>query len=259
MGGGSLKGNEADCSVLKGIRQGAVFDGKGEKRRHIRALPFDWGAPSPRLCASERTEGPCKRTDRENDMKRKLVWLTLVNMAMVVGGSYYAKSVLATPQNAGFKATTIATGTFDEIDVFNQATKHSLPAGNNDNVWLSLQKTMGKSDLYVQSNTWEAVNRMTGAMASTGWHTHPGHSLIIVTAGTLTEYEGSDCTKHVYTFVAGQPAPTLIDSGHGHAHLIRNEGNVPASSIAVQLVPFDPAKQNRRIDEPAPDNCTNIN
>lgn len=191
-------------------------------------------------------------------MKRKLVWLGLMNIAIVAGGLYYAKSVLATPASAGFKAATIATGTFDEIDVFNQATNHSLPAGNDSPVWLSLQKTKGKSDLYVQSNSWEAVNRMTAAVASTGWHTHPGHSLIIVTSGTLTEYEGSDCTKHVYTFVAGQPAPTLVDAGHGHAHLIRNEGNVPASSIAVQLVPFDPEKKNRRIEMPAPENCTNI-
>jgi len=168
-------------------------------------------------------------------------------------------SSVSSPANAGFKATTIATGTFTEIDVFNESTKDSLPTGFDGNVWLSLQKTKGKSDLYVQSNTWRAANPLTGAIASTGWHTHPGHSLIIVTAGTLTEYEGSDCTKHVYTFVPGQPAPTLIDPGHGHVHLIRNEGTVPASSVAVQLVPYDPAKQNRRIDAPAPENCPNIN
>ena len=65
-----------------------------------------------------------------------------------------------------------------------------------------------------------------------------------------------DCS--IYTFVAGQPAPTLIDPGHGHMHLIRN-GTTAASTIAVQLVPFDLAKQNRRIDAPAPENCANIN
>ena len=192
-------------------------------------------------------------------MKRKLGGLVLVGVAIAAAGFYYAKGVLATPANAGFKATTIATGTFTEIDVFNESTKDSLPTGFDGNVWLSLQKTKGKSDLYVQSNTWQAANPLTGAIASTGWHTHPGHSLIIVTAGTLTEYEGSDCTKHVYTFVPGQPAPTLIDPGHGHVHLIRNEGTAPASSVAVQLVPYDPAKQNRRIDAPAPENCPNIN
>jgi len=98
---------------------------------------------------------------------------------------------------------------------------------------------------------------MTGAVASTGWHSHPGHSLIIVTSGTITDYM-ADCTPHVYTFVLGQPAPTLVDPGHGHVHIIRNEGSVPASTIAVQLVPSDPAKANRRIDVPAPATCSNI-
>ena len=48
--------------------------------------------------------------------------------------------------------------------------------------------------MYVQSNVWQPGG-------STGWHTHPGHSLIIVTAGTVTAYEGDDpdCTPHVYT------------------------------------------------------------
>src|SRR5262249_27511428 len=136
----------------------------------------------------------------------------------------------------------------------NRCTKDSRPTGFDGDVWISQQKTKGKSDLYVQSNTWQAADPITGTIASTGWHTHLQHSLIIITSGTLTEYEGSDCTKHVYTFVAGQPAPTLIDPGHAHAHLIRNEGRVPASSIAVQLVPYDPAKQNRRIDAPVPQN-----
>ncbi|HET7106835.1 MAG TPA: hypothetical protein VFI38_08495 [Candidatus Acidoferrum sp.] len=158
---------------------------------------------------------------------------------------------------SGFKATTLATGTFDEFDVFNQASNDSLPAGFGGPVWLSLQKTKGRSDLYVQSNTWPPVNPLTGAIATTGWHTHPGHSLIIITSGSITEYE-DDCTPHVFTFVPGQPAPTLVDPGHGHVHIIRNEGSVPASSIAVQLVPFDPARANRRIDAPAPANCSNI-
>jgi len=41
-------------------------------------------------------------------------------------------------------------------------------------------------------------------------------------------------------------------------HIIRNEGSVPASTIAVQLVPHDPTKANRRIDAPAPETCSNI-
>lgn len=189
-------------------------------------------------------------------MRGKLLGLAILSAVIVVMALYRSKAVQATTAS-GFKATTIATGTFDEFEVFNHSSRDSLPVGFDGDVWLSLQKTKGRSDLYVQSNFWPPVNLATGAIATTGWHTHPGHSLIIVTSGTITEYEG-DCTPHVYTFVPGQPAPTLVDPGHDHVHIIRNEGSVAATSIAVQLVPFDPAKANRRIDAPAPANCTNI-
>ena len=105
---------------------------------------------------------------------------------------------------------------------------------------------------------WSPVDLTTGAIASTGWHTHPGHSLIIVTGGTITDYD-ADWNRHSYTFVPGQPSPTLVDPGHGHVHIIRNEGAVQASVIAIQLVPYDPTMTNRRIDVPAvPPNCPNI-
>ena len=190
-------------------------------------------------------------------MGRKLTWVVLLSTAIVVVALHYARNASATPADPAFKATTIATGTFDKIDVFNHSSKKELPVGFDGDVWLSLQKTMGPSDLYVQSNVWQPVNPTTGAVASTGWHTHPGHSLIIVTSGSITDYM-ADCVPHVYTFVPGQPAPTLIDPGHGHVHIIRNEGSIAATTIAIQLVPFDPAKANRRIDAPAPETCSNI-
>ena len=195
-------------------------------------------------------------------MRQRSIWLLSFGVVMLVGTLYYSGKVWATAAN-GFKATTIATGTFSEFEVFNHAVVPN-PTGDGDNnednksVWLSIQKTKGLSDLYVQSNVWQPVSP-TGVVSSTGWHTHPGHSLIIVTAGTITEYD-ADCIPHAYTFVPGQPAPTLLDPGHGHVHVIRNEGTIPASSIAVQLVPYDPLKQNRRIDvSPAPETCSYIN
>jgi quercetin dioxygenase-like cupin family protein len=108
--------------------------------------------------------------------------------------------------------------------------------------WLSQQKTEGPSDLYVQSNVWQPGG-------STGWHTHPGHSLIIVAAGTVTEYEGSDldCKPHVYT-----KGMTFLDPRGEHAHIIRNEGDTVARTIAVQLIP---AGMARRIDVADPGNC----
>jgi len=129
-------------------------------------------------------------------------------------------------------------GTFGEIDVFN----HLIPKGGTGQVWLSWQKTKGSSDLYVQQNTWQGGG-------TTGWHTHPGHSLIMVTAGTVTAYEGDDpnCTPHVYS-----QGMTFVDAGGDHVHIIRNEANAEAQTIAVQLVPKGAP---RRIDAPDPGNC----
>jgi uncharacterized RmlC-like cupin family protein len=174
--------------------------------------------------------------EKEIDMRRELTWLVLLSATIVVTALRYTGTVWATPANAGFKATTLAKGTFGDIEVFN----HTTPADND--VWLSLQKTKGSSDLYVQSNVWQPGG-------STGWHTHPGHSLIIVTAGTVTAYEGNDpeCKPAVYTQGMG-----FVDPGGDHVHILRNEGTNVASTIAVQLIPADAM---RRIDAADPGNC----
>jgi hypothetical protein len=189
-------------------------------------------------------------------MRRKIRGIVLCSAAIVAAALYYAGRAGATPSNSGFTTSFVVRGaTFNAFEVFNQFPKDSLPAGNDDDLWLSLQKTMGRSDLYVLNNTWKRVNwDGTNRIASTGWHSHPGYTLITVTAGTLTEYD-ADCTPHVHT--AGD---TFVDPGRGHPHIIRNEDlNVDASTTAVQLVPYDPNKANRRIDAPAPENCQSIN
>lgn len=151
---------------------------------------------------------------------------------------------LATP-SSGFSATTIAMGRFGAIDVMNQALQQFEGTPPKKDVWLSLQKTRGASDLFVQSNLW-----VQGG--STGWHTHPGHSLIIVTQGTVTAYEGDDpsCTPRKYTVGMG-----LVDAGGDHVHLIRNEDSGDARTVAVQLIP---AGATRRIDAPAPQACLHL-
>jgi quercetin dioxygenase-like cupin family protein len=163
-----------------------------------------------------------------------------VVVAVLLGAAFYAGSLTATPAS-GFSATTLATARFDELKLKNKDVQRD---------WESEFQTEGLSDLYVQSNVWAPVGDATfPAGGSTGWHTHPGFSLIIVTAGTVTAYEGDDpsCTPHVYTKGMG-----FVDPGGGHVHLIRNEGAVEARTIAVQLVP---AAATRRIDAPAPGNC----
>jgi hypothetical protein len=190
---------------------------------------------------------------KEVAMRQRLTWLVLFSAVIVVTAIFYAERVWATAAN-GFVATTLAKGTLGEFEVFNHAVlPNSTPGDDGQNVWLSLQKTKGSSDLYVQSNVWQPVNPITKVVASTGWHSHSGHSLIIVTAGAVTNYESDDpeCKPHVYT-----QGMSFVDSGGSHVHIIRNEGTVPASTIAVQLIP---AGALRRIDAAvAPANCPNI-
>lgn len=155
--------------------------------------------------------------------------------SVLVGAAAYVGNIQATPAS-GFSASTISRGRLEEFDV-----NHHLVSEKSDDpnakraVWLSQQRTKGPSDLYVQSNVWQVGG-------STGWHTHPGHSLVTVTAGAITNYDSDDpsCTGKVYTV-----GMTFVDHGGDHAHLVRNEGFVVATTTAVQLIPADAV---RRVD-----------
>ncbi len=108
--------------------------------------------------------------------------------------------------------------------------------------WFLKTNVRGDSDVYVVRNTWPVG-------AHSGWHTHPGPSLITVISGELTVYEADNptCTPTVYH--AGE---SFTDVGCGDVHLIRNEGVVCAVNMVVQIVP---AGQPRRIDADQPANC----
>lgn len=173
-------------------------------------------------------------------MRFKLtVYFALFTTLCVIG---YIATAYATPAS-GFVGTTLAAGRFGDIDTNNhQIPRNPQTVPGPATPWLSFQKTKGLSDVYVQNNVWQPGG-------TTGWHTHPGHSLIIVTAGTVTAYEGDDpsCTPHAYTVGQG-----FVDEGGDHVHNIRNEGLVEARTVAVQVIP---ANAVRRIDAPASTNC----
>ena len=109
-------------------------------------------------------------------MQRKQMWFAALGAAVVLSAACYAGNLWATPAK-GFSATTLALGRFGDIEVFNHFIQPSTLDEDEKRIWLSWQKTKGESDLYVQNNVWAPGG-------STGWHSHPGHSLIIVTAGT---------------------------------------------------------------------------
>jgi hypothetical protein len=164
-------------------------------------------------------------------MRKKLEWLVLLGGAIIA----IAGSALATPPE-GFTSTTIAKGQFAQFNVSNYF------ISDTRKLWLSSLRTKGQSDGYFLSNVWQPGG-------TTGWHSHPGPTLIIVTAGTITHYDGDDpsCTPHVYT-----TGMTFVDRGGSHIHNVRNEGDVAAQVIAFRLVP---AGQPGRIDENDPGNC----
>jgi hypothetical protein len=170
-------------------------------------------------------------------MKRK--WIGVLALA-VIGVAAYAGNVLAT-QSQGFSSTTLAKATFGEID------SHVVAEPG----WQEKIKTHGDSDLYVQQNTWDP-GACVGCIPSSGWHTHPGPSLVIVTQGTVTEYDGDDpaCTPHVYS---ADGTNSFVDIGGGAVHIIRDESGAVAKTTVVQLIP---AGATRRQDvTPAPGNC----
>jgi mannose-6-phosphate isomerase-like protein (cupin superfamily) len=139
-----------------------------------------------------------------------------------------AATALATG-SSGFTTEQLSLGRFGEIDVKTNDVK---------------MKTKADSDVYVVRNT-----VVPGGQS--GWHFHPGPSLITVKEGTATFYDGDDptCTPRVY------PAGTgVIDDAvdPSHVHLLRNEGSVDLVTVTVQILPTGAP---RRIDAPNPGNC----
>ena len=173
-------------------------------------------------------------------MPKRLTCLILLGMTLTGAALYHPGSALAT-NPVGYESTLVAKGRLGEMNVLNYLPRDP-GTSENEKRWLSLQKSKGASDVYVQSNAWAPGG-------NTGWHSHPGHSLIIVTAGTVTDYEGHDpnCKPHLY-----KKGMAFVDPGGDHVHIIRNEGDVEAKTIAVQLVPAGAA---RRVDVADPGIC----
>jgi hypothetical protein len=152
----------------------------------------------------------------------------------IVGGlavlGVTAQMVMATP-GQGFTAVEQWRGVFDSIDVKSETDDHELEL-----------RTEGRSDVYVTRNA-------IAVGGHSGWHTHPGPSLITVTEGWIMAYDGDDptCTPNRYDKGEG-----FVDPGDGDVHLLRNESGAPAETVAVQILPQG---STRRIDSPAPGNC----
>lgn len=85
-----------------------------------------------------------------------------------------------------------------------------------------------------------------------GWHSHPGPAIALVTAGDLTLYDGDDPTCTGRAYLAGE---AFIDSGQGHVHMARNLSSTNNAEVWVTYLDVPPAPASPRIDQPSPGNC----
>jgi quercetin dioxygenase-like cupin family protein len=160
---------------------------------------------------------------------RNTVRATITLIVAVSGSTWIADPAYATAAS-GFTAAQQWKGTYGALDV--NAVK--------TDAWDVKIRSKDTSDVYVTRNAIDVGGQ-------SGWHTHPGPSLITVTLGEITVYESSLCTPVRYHAGEG-----FVDEGGGHVHLIRNESGAAAETVAVQFVPRG---ATRRIDAPEPSNC----
>jgi len=151
-------------------------------------------------------------------------------------GLIIAMPVSATPAS-GFTAVQQWKGVYPAFSLNTASDRRT----DKDDKWDIKLQTKDTSDIYVTRNS-IAID------GQSGWHSHPGPSLITVTVGTIKAYESTDPTCSPTTYHAGQG---FVDYGD-HAHLLRNESGAVAETVAVQ---FLETGSPRRIDEPKPTNC----
>ena len=152
-------------------------------------------------------------------------------VATLIAGGTIAAGAHATPAS-GFTAVQQFKGVYPAL----------LVKGEKTDEWDIKLSTKATSDVHVVRNT-------IAVGGQSGWHTHPGPSLITVTVGEVTAYESHDplCQPKVYRAGEG-----FVDQGN-HAHLLKNKSGAPAETVAVQ---FLPQGATRRIDQAQPNNCS---
>jgi uncharacterized cupin superfamily protein len=153
---------------------------------------------------------------------------------LILGTALLAGPADATLSTA--KSTVLAQSVVKPTTIFSHGT---TATGHG---WLTLLATYGLTDGYVVDNKFDPGQ-------STGWHSHPGPSIVFVVAGTITNYTSDQPHCAGVSYGAGS---SFVDQGGTDVHILVNNGTVAAETIAVQFIP---SGQTRRIDEPEPAGC----
>lgn len=158
--------------------------------------------------------------------RMKSVKLILAALAAACAFGLVALRIAWATPGSGVTVTTIAGPVvLDDLKIKSETEGYELEL-----------KTKGWSDARV-------VRHRIAPGGHTGWHSHPGPVFVMVTAGTLTKYEGIDPIPAVY------PAGTGFVEHPGEVHIGRNEGSVDLEMVSFLLIPLG---ELARIDEPDP-------
>ena len=163
--------------------------------------------------------------------KRRFIGAALVvAVAAALGGA-----ALATPASGILSAPVVARAAFqDPVDL-----KFKIDLGRNDVI-------------HVRDAQETVVQQIVIAPGGqTGWHSHPGPVVVLITSGALTFYSGDDSACTPRTYSAGQ---AFIDSGQGHVHIARNLD--ATQNVVLWATYFDvPPGGPFRLDAADPGNC----
>jgi Cupin domain. len=160
----------------------------------------------------------------------RVMALVGVLLCAVAGITYWPGVARATPAK-DFTSLVLSISNFEEFDLKTHVGAHKVDIS-----------TKGRSDVHMLRN-------VIAPGGHTGWHTHPGPSIVSVKSGTATLYDGDDPNCTPATFPAGTG---FVDKGGEHVHILRNEGSEDLEVFVFSIVPFEAA---RRVDAPAPGNC----
>lgn len=159
-------------------------------------------------------------------------WMLVLSVAVALA---VAGAAVATPPTGILSGTVLARAVFvDPVDI-----KFKVDGGPQEVIHVP----------HTQETVMQQIVVAPGGQ--TGWHSHPGPAVALVTAGELTFYSGDDPTCTGRTYSAGQ---AFVDSGQGHAHIARNLSE--SENLEVWVTYFDvPPGGSFRLDAPDPGHC----
>jgi quercetin dioxygenase-like cupin family protein len=153
-----------------------------------------------------------------------------VLVAGLAGAALITAPARATPPS-GFVPTLITNGDFGTLNVQQM---------NSTPEWGIMIKSRADTDV-------RAFQLDIADGGYSGWHTHPGPSLLHVLYGTLVDHEGEYATCPTVTYHAGD---TIVESGGTH-----NLTNVSGAAARIIAIGFFPHNAPTLTSVPEPNNC----